>query len=205
MINKLFFRRWKNRILNTDYKCIWEEYISFYLEYRIWDHVKDFCNIRRHISNTKHSIKKLIYWFPIIWGDCDWDYYFFMKILLHKIKSMETFFYSDKTHIMDAEKYAREIKQVRILLERYLNDNYLTKELEKPEEKWGEREFCFKPTENKDLYDVLMYYPKAKDKEEEKIADEEYYKAGNIAEQKKDEDFHKIFNLFKRNLRGWWD
>ena len=44
--------------------------------------------IRRYINNLIINIKNLIYWFPVIWDDRDYDYVFILRIEMHKINSI---------------------------------------------------------------------------------------------------------------------
>ena len=46
-------------------------------------------NIKYNIKQFTHNIHNLIYWFPIIWNDYDWDYIFMLKIMRHKLNSMQ--------------------------------------------------------------------------------------------------------------------
>ena len=42
----------------------------------------------RLFHNLRHSIRNIIYWFPVIWKDHNWDYSFLLIILRHKLKAM---------------------------------------------------------------------------------------------------------------------
>jgi hypothetical protein len=66
---------------------------------------------------SKEGVKNLVKWFPVIWEDRNWDYSYMERILRQKLYMMEKFFYSDKVHIVDAEKVAKEIKECREILD----------------------------------------------------------------------------------------
>jgi hypothetical protein len=41
--------------------------------------------------NFKIGIKNLIYWFPIIWKDRNWDSHYTFEIMMHKIKAQSKY------------------------------------------------------------------------------------------------------------------
>ena len=81
--------------------------------------------ITRWVYQTVDGVQNVIKWLPVIWGDRDWEDYYFYKILHFKLKNMEEFFRSDDTHIADAIKVADKIKVARILAERLKEERYL--------------------------------------------------------------------------------
>jgi len=58
------------------------------------------------------GIKNLIFWLPIIWKDRNWDYYYILKMLKHKLK------------LMDKEQSCRYTKICQTLIDRIQDDYY---------------------------------------------------------------------------------
>jgi len=100
---------------------------------RLWAKVTDIpYQIRRGIRN-------LIDWFPTIWGDEQFDQFWFYRILHKKLTLMEKFYRSEYTMSADAEKVAKEIQICRVLIERLLKDEYDEPEQTRLYEKWGQQ------------------------------------------------------------------
>ena len=59
-----------------------------------------------------HNIKAVFSVSRMMWGNYEWDYTFFLKFLLWKLKRMEAFFMGPDTHILNAEKYGKQIREV---------------------------------------------------------------------------------------------
>jgi hypothetical protein len=83
-----------------------------------------FKDMKQLIRNIKYGIGNILYYFPTIWNDRDWDYQYINMVLHKKLSRMEKRFASDKVVIANVEKVAKEIKIARLLLERILHRNY---------------------------------------------------------------------------------
>ena len=95
--------------------------IKIWLHYKLPNAYQDLCN----------GIKNLIYWFPIIWNDYDWDHSYLLKIEQHKLKSMLKYFIKSNL-VKDNDIIIRDIKLcislIDIILERgdwYINNGYI--------------------------------------------------------------------------------
>lgn len=75
--------------------------------------------------SVKTGIKNLIKWFPIIWKDRDWDYYFIYAILHKKLNNMEKFYSSDKAWASDSKDVAEQIKEAKVLCKRLMDEDYI--------------------------------------------------------------------------------
>lgn len=74
------------------------------------------------------GIKNIIYWFPIIWKDKNYDYAFMDYILLHKMKKMYKYFLS-KDSFCSKNPKLKQHKSLRLcimLLERQDEEFYLS-------------------------------------------------------------------------------
>lgn len=78
-------------------------------------------NIPIYIRNIKYGIENLVIWFPTIWKDRNWDYYYFFKILEKKLELFE------QTHTngiyLHWEPVAKNLKIAKNLCKR-LSDEY---------------------------------------------------------------------------------
>jgi hypothetical protein len=81
--------------------------------------------IRVWFRDIKSGIKSLFTWFPVIWGDHQWDHVYIYYILRKKLHLMEKFYEEGNTFSMCAPRTLREIKTCRILLDRMIKDDYL--------------------------------------------------------------------------------
>jgi hypothetical protein len=83
-------------------------------------------------------ISNLYRWFPIIWNDRDWDYYFIYEILKQKLKHVEqhTIKYS---HHINAGTEAKSIRTAIELIDKVQNEYYLDKYLSGAT-KWNKKE-----------------------------------------------------------------
>ena len=151
-----------------------------------------------------HSIRNLVYWFPVIWRDWDWDDDFFMDILIHKLSSMERYF-STAQIVMDSEVYADEIRTVVQKLQAVrdqLNENAAFGLHEK---KWGEAEWHYVPTEHPNYSELIITHPNAKTEQEQEQARQELSDAFCVSEMDDEVLLHEAFQLIAENMRKWWD
>ena len=160
--------------------------------------------MRHFFRSLIHSIHSLIYWFPVIWRDKDWDDDFFFDILIHKLSSMERYFRTADI-VVDSEVYADEILAALQKLQavRYqLNEDAA---FELHEQKWGEAVWHFAPTERPDFSELIITYPNAKTLEENELASRELADAANISSMDDEVTLQEAFDLIAENVQKWWD
>ena len=145
-----------------------------------------------HLRSFKTGIHNLIKWFPTIWFDRDWDHYYIYSIWYKKFDNMEKFFNSDKSWTAESEGIAEQIKEIKLLCKRLMEDNYLEEAMLQFDEKYGEIEL-FKIVDNK-----LEYNAK-----EETLS--EYRKYGKLADRNREDDKEMLFDLLKKNIDNFWD
>jgi hypothetical protein len=94
-------------------------------------------NIWWHISLTFYQLKQgiinLIRWFPIIWGDREFDYSFLLDIMSFKMKLMSEM-HRKHNESINAEEIAKQLAKCAELAKRISIDNYDTKTMEEHEE-----------------------------------------------------------------------
>lgn len=74
----------------------------------------------------KQGINNLIIWFPVIYRDSWWDHSYLYLILRKKLELMEKGFRSEYAMSANAERDAKNMKICILLLDRLLNDDYIT-------------------------------------------------------------------------------
>lgn len=134
------------------------------------------------------SVKNLIYWFPIIWKDRDYDYEYLLFILSHKLKSMEELhrYHGNGT---GSENIANEILETRVLVDKISHCDYRS-------------ELFSSNTKMLNLYDNLDF------KSVSKIEDSNSYKEFVNRLFEEDDFIEKDLDLLcdkLKNLREWWD
>jgi len=129
-----------------------------------------------------YSIKNLITWFPIIWRDRWWDYYWFLVLIRFKLKLMEKNFRTKAFHL-HADKDADNIKKCIDILDKLIEDNYFNELYDKFEKtSKAERDFISRSIEINREHNKIF-------EEEDKLIQS---------------DINKLFDCLKR-LREWWD
>jgi hypothetical protein len=71
----------------------------------------------------KAGVQNLIYFFPIIWRDRDWDDTYLTRLMAHKLKRMEKSFEKYSMHKY-VDRDIKNIRMCRILCERISEDEY---------------------------------------------------------------------------------
>ena len=156
--------------------------------------------IKQKITHLVESTRNVFHWLPVIWKDNDWDYCYLEEILLFKLKNMEKFFKSDKTHVADAKEIAEEIPEVVALLERIREENYIP--LVDPDfDNWINQSCTFLSTKNENGTFHKEFITPEWTEEERKHRQEIYNKAENMNQA----DLAKAFGLIAKNIRKWWD
>jgi hypothetical protein len=69
------------------------------------------------------SIKNLIYWFPVIWKDRNWDSHYIFEIMMHKIKAQSKYIGSRDIHTR-AKRDAEVMMTCVRLMKLVQNDTY---------------------------------------------------------------------------------
>lgn len=160
----------------------------------IWDNVcYPFYKVKRFISN-------LYDYLPIIWNDFNFDYYYLLKLMDFKLKKMESVL---EKHDGDNKISAQEIRDALKILDRILKDGYESEIMKDHDEKWGEIEMEFHPTE--DGYSTLEINRKnVLSKEDKEIEIAEFMARMDQADQNKKQDIKKFFQILSDKIQGWW-
>ena len=175
----------------------------------------------RHIPrNIMEGIKNIIYWFPIIWKDRNWDQSFIYEVLKHKLKAQANYVGTKDRHTR-AKQDARRMRLCVSLIQICQDDTYNTEYMD-----YAETDFWFEDVEDKPGFSTI----------ESKIIWEKYddyfkkypliYKrvmngegvfsldgrddnkqviAMNIGHINQDRAHKLLFKIMEENIQGWWD
>lgn len=153
----------------------------------------------RFLRNIRRSLYNLWYWFPVIWGDRQWDYIFLVRILGHKLVAMEKFFEIDSI-IADSDRVTGEIRRCRMAAERIAKDEYLSVALAPHEKKWGEAEIIWD-----DGRDRLTVAVPSLDDEASTMEKRERLALYRMVDYLREQDYEILFALMGKHIQCWWD
>jgi hypothetical protein len=156
------------------------------------------------ISLTK-GIKNIIKWFPTIYGDRDYDSFFFFVIMRKKLIEMEKLF-REYGHHVDSKEDADKMKVCINLLDRLIADEYEENEYKKIDEKLGEIDLNFKPiTDRPGVYSCDVSRSGIKTEEDKEKEMKEFKEASQKAVAMKNQDKEMLFKLLNKHILTWWD
>jgi hypothetical protein len=153
-------------------------------------------NLYRYL---KSGIGNLVYWFPIIWQDKDWDHYYLLAILRHKMNSMVKFYDGPHAWGIDSPIRAHEMKVCRLILDRLIEDDYNREGYDAHDEKWGELEFT---TDDKT---GLLTITRGNRNMNEELEQKEYKGVYEKEEELRKTDIDNLFEIIRKNIQKWWD
>jgi len=202
-----FFEELKNRPKPNFFRRVW---LWWYHDGRFYH------------KYLKHGIKNIIYWFPIIWKDRNWDDHYIFDILKHKLKAQAKYI-GDRDWHTRAQLDAKRMRLCVSLIEKVQDETY---EMEYTD--YGKDRIWFTPcndgTESslinseiiEDNYsEFFKKYPliyKRVLKGEGPFTldgkgDSEMNKliAMNISHINQERVHKLLFKILEENIRGWWD
>ncbi len=145
-----------------------------------------FRRIKRFFGRVVDGIRNLIRWFPIVWNDRDFDYWYFEKILAHKLKAMRDFHVSPNAMSMEAPEVAKQIDEVLALYDRLEKDDYV-------EEVDPEMHLGYMLVDDEVIYN-------------DNRRDNEYIMSVYMeADKRKKADRLKLYTIMAENMENWWD
>lgn len=168
------------------------------------------------------GIKKLWYWFPVIWKDRDWDDHFIFEVLKHKLKAQAKYI-GDKDRHTRAQQDASRMRLCVSLIEKIQEETYEIEYMD-----YSKDRHWFTPVEDKpglsqwnseiveeNFDDYFKKYPliykrvlngegpftlNGRDQSEiKKII------AMNIAHVNQERAHKLLFKILEQNIRGWWE
>lgn len=169
----------------------------------------------------KEGIENIIYWFPIIWKDRNWDSYYIFEILQHKLKAQANYIGSRDRHTR-AQLDAKRMRLCVKLIKKVQDEDYTMEYMDYHKDRawftdcddnsgnslWNSEEVWEKYDEYFAKY-PLIYKKVLKgegifklDGREE--ADKKRLIAMNIAHLNHDRARKLLFNIMEKNIEGWW-
>jgi hypothetical protein len=175
---------------------------------------------RYYHNDLIRGIKKLWYWFPVIWKDRDWDDHFIFEVLKHKLKAQAKYFGKNDRHTrvqLDSKRMRLCVK----LIEKVQDESYQMEYMD-----YGKDRLWFTDCEDKPDYSVwnseevwekyddffkkhpLIYKRVLKGEGPfslEGREDDKKIIAMNIAHINQQRAHKLLFKIMEQNILGWWD
>jgi hypothetical protein len=168
------------------------------------------------------GIKKLWYWFPVVWKDRDWDDHYIFEVLKHKLKAQAKYIGGNDRHTR-AQQDARRMRLCVSLIEKIQEETYAMEYMDyhkdrhwftPVEDRPGSSQWNSETTEE-NFDDYFKKYPlvykrvmngegpftlDGRDENEiKKII------AMNIAHVNQERAHKLLFKILEQNILGWWD
>jgi hypothetical protein len=166
------------------------------------------------------SIKNLIYWFPVIWKDRNWDSHYIFEIMMHKLKAQSKYIGSRDIHTRakrDAEVMMTCVRLMKLVQEETYSSEYSdyhkTKHwFEDVEDKSGYYSWESKLLEE-NFDDYFKKYPLIYKRvlngegifKREGREDDKQVIAMNIAHINHDRARKLLFKIMESSVENWWD
>ena len=166
------------------------------------------------LNNIIQGIKNLLYWFPIIWKDRNFDEHFIYEILKHKLKYQSKSILTNNIHT-SAERNSKIMNTCISLIDKVQSEFYLYEHLDH-----FELSSCTKLNSNRIYPSVTMnikddrlalYFNKykrifKKQNTATPIAPKQrLYAANKIAEYNHNKAKNLLFKTIRDNIDHWWD
>ena len=170
----------------------------------------------------KQGVKNIIYWFPIIWKDRNWNDHYIFEVLKHKLKAQAKYISDNDRHTraqLDAKRMRLCVKLIEKVQEEEYKMEYMDyhkdrlwftecedrpgNSLYNSEEVWEKYDELFK--KYKLIYQKVLkgegpFTLDGRDEEEiKKII------AMNISHINQQRAHKLLFKIMEKNILGWWD
>jgi hypothetical protein len=167
------------------------------------------CKFNRAVDYIRYDIpygfKNLIKWFPVIWTDREWDYWFIYKMLHHKLDLMEKSIRKYGMHVHN-ERDADSIRKCVLILKRLKEDDYHNMAFKPYYKKWGEAEMLFTDIEDEPgLSSLQLKYPNVITEQDEILQNKEFKRYSDSEQTLKEQDLDMLFGLMRKHIQSWWD
>lgn len=183
-------------------KFIWQ--IKHWVKYYTFGEVFTEVAIKP-IKRFFRGIKRIWDFAPIAYKDQDWDHTFLYDLLIFKLNRMEKFFNSGNAMCSGNERRAKQMRYAIFLLKRIKEDRYHEDEYDALEEKWEPEHIWTPDPSNSEWSRLDIVHNKAKNKEEEKQAVDDYRAHFRKQAATLESDLDRLFKHMRRYVQGWWD
>jgi hypothetical protein len=170
----------------------------------------------------KQGVKNIIYWFPVIWKDRDWDGHYIFEILQHKLVAQANYIGKRDFHTR-AQQDARRMRLCVKLIKKVQEEDYTMEYMDyakdrvwftdcedrpgsslyNSEEVWEKYDEYFKKyplVYKKVLKGEGVFTLDGRDESQMKRVI-----AMNIAHLNHDRARKLLFKIMEENIEGWWD
>jgi hypothetical protein len=185
--------------------------------YLWWNH-----DGRYYHKYFKQGVKNILYWFPVIWKDRDWDSYYIFEILQHKLVAQANYIGKRDFHTraqLDAKRMRLCVKLIKKVQEEDYTMEYMDYHKDRVwftdcEDRPGSSQYNSEEVwEKYDEYFAkypLVYKKVLKGEGVFTLngRDESDMKrviAMNIAHLNHDRARKLLFKIMEENIEGWWD
>ena len=166
--------------------------------------------IRSAYYNVIYGVRNLIQWFPVIWSDRGWDFFFIWILLHRKLYLMEKHI-RKYSHHLHSDRDADQIKICVNLLKRLLDDEYHENVFKNHDKKWGESHMNWKEIDGEEfgykqpVCTLNITRDNVKTEAEKKQEQKEFRILSTRVEEQKKQDIDYLFDYMKKQIQGWWD
>jgi hypothetical protein len=168
----------------------------------------------------KTGVKNIIYWFPIIWKDRNWDSHYIFEIMKHKLSAQANYIGTNDRHTR-AQQDARRMRLCIKLMSKVQEEDYTMEYMDyhkdrvwftdcedrpgsslmNSEQVWEKFDDYFKK--------YPLVYRRVMNGEGvfslEGREDDKHVIAMNIAHLNHDRARKLLFKIMEENIEGWWD
>lgn len=166
------------------------------------------------------GVKNLIYWFPIIWKDRNWDFHYTFEIMMHKIKAQSK--YIGERDIHKSAKRDAEVMMTCVRLMKLVRDGFYSSEYSD----YHKTKHWFEPCEDTEGYstweskelnenfdDYFKKYPLIYKRvlagegpfQPLESGDSKVRVAMNVAHINHDRARKLLFKIMEQDIEKWWD
>jgi hypothetical protein len=163
----------------------------------------------------KYGVQNLIAFFPVVWQDRDWDYHYWIRLNIFKLRRMEKLLREHGNHV-NAERDADNIRKAVLALERLEKDDYILDVNMWVDKKYGELHVDWLPQDIKgnptDEKKAELFQADFKTKKWGELTDSEkkmsdFLRSKNYkhADYLKQQDIEYATKIINKYLFHWWD
>jgi hypothetical protein len=170
----------------------------------------------------KQGVKNIIYWFPVIWKDRDWDSHYIFEILQHKLTAQAKYI-GDRDFYTRAKLDAKRMKLCVSLIKKIQEEDYVVEHMDyhkdrvwftdcedrpgsslyNSEEVWEKYDDFFKKYPL--VYKRVMKGEGPFTLDGRSETELKRVIAMNIAHLNHDRARKLLFKIMEENIEGWWD
>lgn len=107
----------------------------------------------KDLKNIYQKIVKLFKWIPVIWYQTpEYDYSSIVNLMRFQFERMSEFFYSEKTHVLNAKQKGKRINTIKKLIDKVYDEDYKDEYHNFLKQKYGEYTSVFVPSNKIEVF-----------------------------------------------------